>query len=122
MLFQCGDVMKKFLPQESNPILTFLHKIGGMLEGREKMTNTNNYGDEQWYPQLPEGYTGGAQGMQQGMDGWMPGAGMPSYGMDEYMTGMAMPEFNVNYGGYTAQRPGFPGGGFPGGGFPGGGF
>ncbi|MFS0688865.1 hypothetical protein AB1K89_06450 [Sporosarcina sp. 179-K 8C2 HS] len=83
---------------------------------------TNNYDDEQWYPQLPEGYTGEDHGMQQGMDGWMPGVGMPSYGMNDYMTGMAMPDFDMNYGGYTAQRPGspgFPGGGFPGGGFPG---
>ena len=103
------------------------------------MTNMN-YEEEQWYPQLPEGYTGGdhgmQQGMQQGMDGWMPGAGMSSYGMDDYMTGMAMPSYDMGYGGYTAQLPfgipgfpdggrpgqggpGFPGGGFPGGGFPG---
>ncbi|WP_432360330.1 hypothetical protein [Sporosarcina sp. UB5] len=83
---------------------------------------TNNFEDEQWYPQLPEGYAGEPYGMQQGMDGWMPGAGMPTYGMGDYMTGMAMPNFDMNYGGYTAQRPfgppGFPGGGFPGGGFP----
>ena len=84
---------------------------------------TNNFDAEQWYPQLPEGYTGEAQGMQgNGMDGWMPGTGMQSYGMDDYMTGMAMPNSDMNYGGYTAQQqfgpPGFPGGGFPGGGFP----
>ena len=84
---------------------------------------TNNFDEEPWYPQLPEGYTGEAHGMQQGMDGWMPGAGMPGYGMDDYMTGMAMPNYDMGYGDYTAQRqPGFPGGGFPGGGFPGGGF
>lgn len=93
------------------------------------MTNTNNFGDEQWYPQLPEGYTGGADGMQgQGMGGFMPGTGMPNYGMD-WMSGMGMQNFDMNYGGYTAQlpfgSPGFPGGGFPGQGrpgFPGGGF
>ena len=80
---------------------------------------TNNFDEEPWYPQLPEGYTGEAHGMQQGMDGWMPGAGMPGYGMDDYMTGMAMPNYDMGYGDYTAQRqPGFPGGGFPGGGFP----
>ena len=89
---------------------------------------TNNFDEEPWYPQLPEGYTGEAQGMQgNGMDGWMPGSGMPSYGMDDYMTGMAMPGYDMGYGDYTAQRqPGFPGGGFPGGPgrarIPGGGF
>lgn len=93
------------------------------------MTNTNNFGDEQWYPQLPEGYAGGADGMQgQGMGGYMPGTGMPNYGMD-WMSGMGMQSPGMNWEEYNGVAqfglPGFPGGGFPGQGgpgFPGGGF
>lgn len=100
------------------------------------MTNMNNYGDEQWYPQLPDGYTGETHGMQgQGMDGWMPGTGMSSFGMNDWMTNMIMPGWGGNQSGMPPFGPpgfppgqgghGFPGGGFPGqggSGFPGGGF
>ncbi|MGN7387427.1 hypothetical protein [Sporosarcina sp. SAFN-015] len=103
------------------------------------MTNMN-YEEEQWYPQLPEGYTGEVDGMQgQGMGGFMPGTGMPNYGTD-WMSSMGMQYPEMNWGEYNgvAQfgipgfpgfppgqgRPGFPGGGFPPGqggpGFPGG--
>ncbi|MHC8515962.1 hypothetical protein [Sporosarcina sp. ITBMC105] len=106
-------------------------------------------GQEQWYPKLPEGYTGEAERMNNnGMGGWMPGSGMPNYGMDDWMSGMGMQNYEMNHWGPGGQFPpfgppgfppgqggpggmpgfppgqggpgGFPGGGFPG--FPGGGF
>ncbi|WP_248513288.1 hypothetical protein [Sporosarcina sp. NCCP-2222] len=97
--------------------------------------NSDSFGNEQWYPQLPEGFDREDGRMYpQGMDGRMPGTGMPnSYGGSwmpgqqnwsdgGYMPGMQSPGF----GGW--QNPNeqispafFPGGsGFPGqGGFPG---
>lgn len=89
--------------------------------------NSSSQG-EQWYPKLPEGYTGEAEKMNRsGMDGWMPGTGMPGYGADGYgmdgsMHGMEMSNHHMNHWGHNDPTafPGFPPwGGGPGGGFPG---
>lgn len=92
------------------------------------------YGEELWYPQLPEGYMGGSM-QGDGMDPYSQGAWYPGQGMQGMMAGGFMPEFSTGGsfpGGsglpagseFTAQRfPGFPGQGPPGfppgGGFPG---
>ncbi|WP_371812519.1 hypothetical protein [Sporosarcina sp. Marseille-Q4063] len=80
--------------------------------------DSEDFGAEQWYPRLPDGFDG--QDMfEQGSYGFSPGYGMPGYSMGQGGYGYEMPGYPYGQGmtGFSQGqgRPGFP----PGQGFPG---